>query len=250
MTVDYDYTKNVHTILGAKTALPYLFNGIQPQSLLDVGCGMGTWIRAVIDYGITDICGIDAFSLADRALLFPSTFFHQQDLTQPWNLGRKFDIVLCLEVGEHLPPDRALILIESLVAHAEHVVFSGACPGQSGQHHVNCQWPEYWQRLFNAKGYACEDDVRWRIWDFGAIEPWYRQNVFMATWAPDRAGREPRIKPVVHPDMHPFLSFDFQRRRDLSLIEAGSQSVGWYLTTPIKAYSAKLKRILSWTSRK
>jgi hypothetical protein len=31
--------------------------------------------------------------------------------------------------------------------------------------------------------------------------PWYRQNIFSATYVPTMAGQEPRIAPVIHPDM-------------------------------------------------
>ena len=251
MNVHYDHSTNCHTLAGAEAALPYIFGDRCPASLIDVGCGVGTWVRATMDFGITDVCGIDGVDVREDDLLFPRSLFRQQDLTQPWHLGRMFDVALCLEVGEHLPPEKAPTLVQALAVHSDVVMFSGACPGQRGQHHVNCQWPDYWQSLFNAQGYVCDDAIRWKIWDIAAIEPWYRQNMFVATRAPDRAGREPRMSRVIHPQMLAIGAFDVfedERRRYLALIEAGNQRATWYLTTPFKACAAKLKRLFSQTA--
>ena len=92
-------------------------------------------------------------------------------------------------------------LVTSIVDHADTVLFSAACPDQFGQHPVNCQWPKYWQDLFNGHGFACDESIRWSIWIDSRIEPWYRQNIFFARYNPENAGREKRISPVIHPDM-------------------------------------------------
>lgn len=252
LKIDYDHTANVHTLNGARTAFQNIVGDWRPVSVLDVGCGKGSWVRAAMDSGITDVFGIDGIDVGDHARLFPRSYFQQQDLTERWSLSRKFDLALCLEVGEHLSPQVAGLLVESLVAHSDVVVFSGACPGQAGQHHVNCQWPDYWQRLFNAQGYVCDDAVRWRIWDISEIEPWYRQNVFVASKSPQRAGGEPRIKQVIHPSMvalGAINSFHEERKRYLTMVEGGSQPAMWYLATSIKACTAKFKRALSRAGR-
>jgi len=59
------------------------------------------------------------------------------------------------------------------------VAFSAAIPGQGGVGHVNEQWPDYWEALFAAKGYVLVDWFRRQLWDDTAIEPWYRQNLFL-----------------------------------------------------------------------
>jgi len=91
--------------------------------------------------------------------------------------------------------------VRSLVTHSDIVLFGAACPGQPGQQHINCQWPEWWQKIFNSYGYLCDDSFRWKIWDDRRIEPWYRQNTFLARSDATKAGTEARLPPVVHPDM-------------------------------------------------
>jgi SAM-dependent methyltransferase len=254
MTIDYDHSENRHTlagtaaaIAGAEAALPHFVANRPPKSLLDVGCGTGTWVRAALRKGISDVYGVDGANIDEDTLLFSKECFRQQDLTLEWSLGRRFDVALCLEVAEHLSPSSALVLIKALVSHSDVIVFSGACPGQAGQHHINCRWPEYWQGLFNAHGYVCDDSARWSIWDNDDIDPWYRQNTFVATRAAE-AGREPRIKSVIHPQMIAGQYVDlkvFQEQERTSLfaqLESGAQSVWWYLALPVRAYVAKLRR--------
>jgi hypothetical protein len=182
-----------------------VFVNDRPESILDVRCGIGAWLNAAISLGVTDICGIDGVPIPAQRLQFPALFL-AIDISKPFRLNRRFDLVICLEVAEHLRPSCSEILIASLVEHGDTILFSAACPNQPGQHHVNCQWPEYWQKLFNLKGYTCSDSIRWQMWSDKRIEPWYRQNTFFAVRAPDTAGKEKRIISVVHPDMMPVMT--------------------------------------------
>jgi hypothetical protein len=147
-----------------------------------------------------------------------------------------------LEVAEHLEEIHADLLIEMLTDHADGVVFSAACPGQEGQHHVNCQWPVYWQRLFNEHGFTCRDELRWQIWDDTRVEPWYRQNIFTARRSPEQAGQEPRLRSVVHPDIWSGVTPTYEDY--LRQIEEGSMPPAWYATLIPHAVGAKLKRHL------
>ena len=195
----YNHNANIHTVDGAARAFEVLFKEAGYKSVLDVGCGVGMWMRAAIDAGIPDVRGVDGVALSDRDLQVPGELIQQVDLTKPWSLDRKFDVVFCLEVAEHLPASCAADLVEQLTKHADLVVFSAASPWQLGQNHLNCQWPAYWQGLFNQHGYVCRDRLRWKIWDQEKVEPWYRQNMFLAEKSPQEAGQEERIPAVVHP---------------------------------------------------
>ncbi|MGH7029228.1 MAG: methyltransferase domain-containing protein [Stellaceae bacterium] len=250
--VNYDHSRNLHTVLGARTALTMLFGARPPESMLDVGCGHGTWLRAALDLGVRDIFGIDGAEIADGDFLFPQQFYRAYDLSGAWDLERRFDIAICLEVAEHLPPEAAPKLIGSLVKHADLIVFSAAVPGQSGQHHVNCQWPEYWQKMFNTHGYACSDTLRWVIWDIADIEPWYRQNMFQAKYSPSEAGKETRIPGAVHSEILPTIVLSAVAREKanfISMIERGEPGPFWYASLLYKAISAKLIRKLPASKR-
>jgi SAM-dependent methyltransferase len=204
--VDYDHSGSLahHSLGGAKSAFSILYPEGSPQTVLDVGCGIGTWLRAALDHGAREVVGIDGVDLSPELLLVPREAMRVVNLNEPLSLGRRFNLVICLEVVEHLEPDNADVIVETLIRHGNSILFSAAAPGQSGIHHVNCQWPSYWQRKFNERGYECSDDVRWKLWNSRAIEPWYRQNI-MTAWKSPSAGQEPRINSVIHPEfLHGF----------------------------------------------
>lgn len=244
MTIDYDHAKNCHTAEGAATAFPKLLHHLPtpPDSLIDVGCGTGVWLRAALENGVSDAAGIDGVAVPADRLLVPATLITCHDLTRPIECGRQYDVALCLEVGEHLDAALADTLIASLTGLSDTVVFSAACPGQRGQHHVNCQWPAYWQGLFNKHGFICSDSVRWSIWHEQRIEPWYRQNMFIAVRNPLAAGTEPRIAAVRHPEL-PQDSSDAVADY-MSHAEMGGLPIRWYVTVPVTALARKLLRAI------
>lgn len=243
--IHFNHQANLHTEAGPRAALPIIFANRNLNSVLDVGCGIGTWLKAALELGITDIVGIDGIRVPKEQLLIPTERFFLQDLTEEWKLARRFDAVLCLEVAEHLDKSYAEMLVRNIVAHSDFIVFSAACPGQPGQHHVNCQWPSYWQEHFNNLGYVCDSSIRCQIWENECIEPWYRQNLFTAIYKPNIAGQEPRLQALVHPQMIPFL-VNKNRYRSLirAEIEAGGLPVSWYFRTLLKALLAKLVRYI------
>lgn len=246
-TIQFDNRLNAKTTVeAARKALSRVFEYTQaPSSLLDVGCGPGAWLRAASEMGVRDVCGIDGVDLPASELMIDKAHFKHIDLETNWSLGRKFDLVLCLEVAEHLSEVAARILIQALTVHTDVVCFSAACPWQGGQHHVNLQWPAYWQRLFNEFGFRCEDTIRWAIWQDSAILPWFRQNMFLAIKDPDRAGHESHIQPVLHPTMlDEYGLATGESKQILENIERGSQKLGWYFFTPVRAVLAKISRVV------
>ncbi len=202
---------------------------------------------------MNDVFGVDGVDIPRADFLAPFELLRVVDLTRPLNLGRKFDMVLCLEVAEHIDEAFGAVLVETLTRHSDRVVFSAACPNQPGQHHVNCQWPEYWQALFNRHGFACDDDIRWKIWNDRTVDQFYRQNMFIATREPERAGREERVRPVIHPELLSLLVHDeiaSKTSAQLRDIEQGMMGVDWHLSTTMKALASKIQRRVSRKTEK
>jgi SAM-dependent methyltransferase len=161
----------------ASVVVPLLIDICRPQSVIDVGCGTGHWLAAFRGRGVTDVLGVDGPWVPRVQREIPEDLFLEHDLAQPLNLDRSFDLALCLEAAEHLPPEAALPLVESLTRIAPIVAFSAAIPHQGGDGHVNEQWPSYWAKLFASCGYDCFDSLRQRLWADDAVEFWYRQNM-------------------------------------------------------------------------
>lgn len=180
-----------HPLLDAQLLLPLVLERLRPKSVIDVGCGIGTFLHVCKDLGISQVLGVDG-DWVDRDLLFGHISpdeFRVVDLTSgtPLVLPRH-DLAICLEVAEHLDESHAAALIGSLVATSDCVLFSAAIPGQGGQRHVNERWPEYWAAQFASHGYAFADVIRPMIWNEPRISFWYRQNCFLAVRSDKRGG--------------------------------------------------------------
>jgi SAM-dependent methyltransferase len=163
----------------ARAVIPRLLGLTGARSVVDIGCGTGAWSRACRDLGVPEVVGVDgAYVPAEHR--GHVTEFIERDLAEPLSLGRSFALALCLEVAEHLPPERAPGLVADLTALAPVVLFSAAVPGQGGTGHVNEQWSEYWVALFDARGWTCRDAIRPWVRANGDVAWWYRQNLFLA----------------------------------------------------------------------
>jgi SAM-dependent methyltransferase len=174
----FDYV-DAGAIRSASVVVPLVYSMLKPASVLDVGCGRGGWLRAWKNAGAASIQGVDG-DYVDRSRLYIDLgSFRPTDVSQPFDLARRFDLVQCLEVAEHIPAARAEGLIDSITRHGDVVLFAAAVPGQGGTGHINEQPLEYWRGLFNARGYATFDPLRPQIHADPRIELWYRYNTLV-----------------------------------------------------------------------
>jgi SAM-dependent methyltransferase len=203
----------------ARIVVPRLIELLKPRSVVDVGCGTGSWLRVFKELGVEDVLGIDGAYVPAKARELPERQFLEYDLTQPLHVDRRFDLVMSLEVGEHLPPDVADRFVESLVNLGPVVAFSAAVPKQGGTHHLNEQWPEYWAQQFARHGYNVIDCLRGAIWQDPRVAWYYAQNLllFASDAAIERSDRlrseqarsgNGRPLSIIHPTIH------LQRRAD------------------------------------
>lgn len=124
-----------------------------PETLLDFGAGDGWWCKAFHNLG-TNVWAVELHEEA-REFIPPQVQFIQHDLTQPVNLTSAADLVICLEVAEHLPKTAGSQLVRTICNHAsDHILFSSAPPGQDGTGHINLQPQKYWRDMFAS--YRCE----------------------------------------------------------------------------------------------
>ena len=143
----------------AQVVVPLVLELVLPKRVVDVGCGVGTWLRVFVENGVTDILGIDGDYVNREHLEIPLDRFLAHDLTRPLRLSQRYDLTLSLEVAEHLPRESVSVFIDSLTYLAPLVLFSAAIPSQAGIDHVNEQWPEYWAEHFDRRGYVTVDNV-------------------------------------------------------------------------------------------
>jgi len=163
----------------ARAVLPLLHEVLRIDSVLDVGCGAAAWLKAHQEAGAAEVLGIDGDYLDPACLLVDPAAFQARDITRPLELGRRFDLVQCLEVAEHVPAAAGPALIDNLARHGDHILFSAAVPGQGGKGHINERPLGYWRDLFAARGFRTFDYLRPRLADRPEVEWWYRYNTLL-----------------------------------------------------------------------
>ena len=150
-----------------------------PRSVIDVGCGVGAFLAEFSRFGVSDFLGVDGSWVPVGSLSISPDRFRALNLEQPLQIGRRFDLVICLEVAEHLEKISSDSIVKSLVNLAPVVLFSAAVPGQTGVNHLNCQWPDYWARKFRAYNYVPVDALRDRLTPNPDVASWYAQNTLL-----------------------------------------------------------------------
>ena len=163
----------------ARRVVPLFLERFPVASVLDVGCGWGTWLSAFQEAGIASIHGVDGPWVAPEKLLIPPENFQSVDLEAPLPDLGPFDLVVNLEVAEHLTEARAASFVDDLIRMAPRVLFSAAIPGQGGDDHLNEQWQDYWTKLFTERGMVALDFLRDQVWLDPEVAWWYRQNLLV-----------------------------------------------------------------------
>lgn len=208
MNKKYRHTEHLHNLKDPEIIIPILQEYVNPKSVVDVGCGLATFLKVYKDkYQVEEILGIDG-KWVDKELLSKNIdpkYFLEVDLELGFNLQKRFDLAICIEVVEHLKPESSDLIVDSLINLSDVILFSAAIPFQSGDNHKNEQWPGYWQSKFEERGYAFYDCIRPHIWDNKELFWWYKQNIFLIIKKDNLISKtlEPcrSIINVVHPDL-------------------------------------------------
>ncbi|VAX15656.1 hypothetical protein MNBD_NITROSPINAE04-40 [hydrothermal vent metagenome] len=134
--------------------LRYIFHLLNPESILDVGFG-GASLDKFREWGATDVKAIGLIDVNGdiRRPDTPSV----ENVEPSFDLGRKFDLVICSELINMIEPGRGQDLIKSLSRHAgQLILFTASQPGQPeqlGEGNVNLQTPDYWIDEWAKEGY-------------------------------------------------------------------------------------------------
>lgn len=121
------------------------------RSVLDLGAGNGYFAHVFSEAGAE--AHMVELSEAVLPYVFDDVECRIHDLREPLDYGRTFELVLCIEVAEHLPESAADALCGTIARHVGRLlVFTSAPPGQGGDGHINCQPGEYWKEKLAGRG--------------------------------------------------------------------------------------------------
>lgn len=127
----------------------------RPASVADIGCAFGLLTEALVDRGV-DAHGFDispyAISQARRDMV-ERLSLHSITDPIPLRLSGKYDLAICIEVLEHLPPEQIDSAIANLCACADRIIFSSS-PDDFDEPTHFCVLPtETWLEKFAKHGF-------------------------------------------------------------------------------------------------
>jgi hypothetical protein len=131
-----------------------------PKTAIDIGSGTGCMVNVWRSLGI-EAYGIDLLPRPAWSHLL------QADLCYPVRTNQVFHLVTCIEVAEHIQPESADILVNTISDLVKPqggiLIFSAAMPGQPGDGHVNCQPAEFWRSRLTNAGCSFDENLTYRV---------------------------------------------------------------------------------------
>jgi len=134
---------------------------IGPKTVLDVGCAFGLLVEALNDVGIK-AWGVDispyAVGQAREDMRDRITEGSVLD-PLPLHASERYDLAVCIEVLEHLPPESAELAVKRLCEASDRVLFSSSPDDFEEPTHFNVLPTSEWVKLFNANGYHLAETI-------------------------------------------------------------------------------------------
>ena len=153
---------------------------LKPDIAGDIGCGPGHFVRALESVGIQ----VRGFDIDER--IHGKQSLRILDCSK-YRLGASgYDLILCLEVAEHMPMEEARELINNIAQSLRPggtLIWSAAQPGQTGVGHINCQSRDAWIALLERAGlpqdHIAERSLMQAVRD-GPHMGWFASNAVVA----------------------------------------------------------------------
>ncbi|WP_065331823.1 methyltransferase domain-containing protein [Tritonibacter mobilis] len=155
----------------------YAIERFSPRSVLDLGCGNGLYPALYTHLGVEDVQGVDG--IQQEATVLNEKSYTVADLQHPLDLGRKYDLVVCLEVLEHLDAEVSDTLFDSIERHAKgKILFSVAEPGQPGNGHINCKKVSEVLAQWAKRGWQPDLEASLGLRGLSSMS-WFRRNIVL-----------------------------------------------------------------------
>lgn len=107
-----------------------------PKQFADLGCGNGRYCAVFKAYGWRVVHGYEGTQKITSLGVYDDIM--TMDLTKRRWVDIDYDLVMCLEVGEHIPKEYEQTFIDNVSEFAcRDLILSWAVPGQGGKGHSN-----------------------------------------------------------------------------------------------------------------
>lgn len=141
--------------------MDWLMKEYRPQSVIDFGCGIGSYLLSAKRNGAASVLGYDIGLDSIRKFADPEIVNHiyKERCDTILSSIPEYDLVLCIETGEHIIPENSPCLVKNLCNACDKsgmIIFSAAPPGQEGSGHINCKPRSFWISLFEDNGFCID----------------------------------------------------------------------------------------------
>ena len=167
--------------------VPRLTDLLELKTVLDLGCARGLYVAAFMENGVTAI-GLEGARAAVENPVRRATLIRHDLRKKLPRLRYMFDLILSIEVAEHIEPEYEKVYIDNLTKHfAPYIVMTAAPPGQAGECHINLKPKEYWVEKIEARSYERSRKIEAVISRWAAearskkihIPYWFPQNLLV-----------------------------------------------------------------------
>ena len=143
--------------------------------IVDLGCGLGKYVSELNNKNID----CDGFDGNPNTNSLTNNLCYAQNLSIPFQFDKKYDWVISLEVGEHIPKEFESIFIENLHNNnTKGIILSWALPNQPGYGHFNCQKNEYIKKKFIEKGYVNDIELESTLRNKCKLK-WFKETIMV-----------------------------------------------------------------------
>ncbi|CAD7938582.1 unnamed protein product [Amoebophrya sp. A120] len=170
---------HMHDVDLVHTGLMPLLQKYNARSVLDLGCGVGYYVRdfrtkyrsasqAPLDLVLGVDGNPDTVEITDGRCTVG-------DLSKKLDLGFRFDVVMSLEVAEHIPPEYEQTFVANLLRHSGHLLVL-SWGNQPGHGHVNNKASGEVRSVFTAHGFLFDEEESRRL-RTAANFPWFQETL-------------------------------------------------------------------------
>lgn len=145
-----------------RSAAEYIKKEYHPQTVLDAGCAMGLLVAALRDLGV-EAYGVDLSEYAIsrvREDIRPYCAVGSLADPLPNSLPRRYDLVVSMEVLEHMPEEDGKKSIANLCTMSDQILFSSVPDDTTDPTHINLHETPYWCGLFAKQGFFSAEEKK------------------------------------------------------------------------------------------
>jgi FkbM family methyltransferase len=151
-----------------------IIKDLKINNSIDFGCGPGDYVKYLKENGIIS----KGYDGNKNTPILSNGLCEVQDLTEDFFVNTS-DLIICLEVGEHVPEKYEDKLIENITKHVgSYLIISWGIPEQGGYGHVNCKPNDYIIEKIESKGLKYMEDYSNLLRKNSSMD-WFKNTLMM-----------------------------------------------------------------------